>query len=149
WAGEVRLVPLLAGKSPLPNGPIRARVKFSRGPGSVVVLAPEVGDEVFTLHPAQRVLQLHQLNEQIVLGIEPRRGHGALEVEAQPLLHTPETGALGEIEEQREIEDERRRQDRVAAEEVHLDLHRVTEPPEDVDVIPTLFFVPAGRIVVD
>src|SRR5947208_8503025 len=43
---------------------------------SVVVFGAEVGDRVFAHHPAQRVLQLHQLNEQIVLGIELRRAHG-------------------------------------------------------------------------
>src|SRR2546429_9398792 len=43
---------------------------------SVVVFGAEVGDQVFAHHPAQRVLQLHQLNEQIVLGIELRRAHG-------------------------------------------------------------------------
>ena len=35
---------------------------------------------------AQRVLQLHQLNEQVVLRIQPGRVHRALEVEREPLL---------------------------------------------------------------
>ena len=77
--------------------------------GSVVIFVAEVSDQILTLHPAQRVLELHGLNEQVVLGVQPLCRHRALEVEAQPLLHTPETGALGEIEQQREIEDERRR----------------------------------------
>ena len=58
-------------------------------------------------------------------------------------------GALREVHEQREVEDDRRREDRVAAEEVDLDLHRVAEPPEDVDVVPALLVVAARRVVVD
>ena len=34
----------------------------------VVILIPEVSDELLTHDPAQGVLQLHRLNEQIVLG---------------------------------------------------------------------------------
>jgi hypothetical protein len=29
-----------------------------------------VGDEVFALHPAQGVLQLHELDEEVVLGVQ-------------------------------------------------------------------------------
>src|SRR5258708_16243241 len=36
-----------------------------------------------------------------------------------------------------------------SAQEIHLDLHRVAHPPEDVDVVPTLLVVPPGRVVVD
>ena len=43
----------------------------------------------------------------------------------------------------------RRRQDRVAAEEVELDLHRVAEPTDDVDVVPAFLVVAARRVVVD
>src|SRR5580700_260893 len=52
----------------------------------VVVLQPQMRDQFFALQMAQGVLQLHQLNEQIVLGIQARRSHWRLEVEAQPFL---------------------------------------------------------------
>ena len=44
----------------------------------VVVLAAEVGDLLLAHHPAQRVLELGQLDEQVVLGIEAGRRHRAL-----------------------------------------------------------------------
>src|SRR6266404_1074668 len=49
---------------------------------SVVILLPQVRDQVLPHHPAQGVLQLHQLNEQIMLRIQVRRGHRRLEIEA-------------------------------------------------------------------
>ena len=39
----------------------------------VVVLEPKVCNQVLSAHPAQRVLQLHQLNENVVLGIQARQ----------------------------------------------------------------------------
>src|SRR5688500_17921699 len=98
---------------------------------SVVVLVTEVRDEVFADHPAKRVLQLDQLNEEIVLGRERRRGLRRLEVEREPLLDAAEVRAPCQIHEKREIEHDRRGKDRIAAEEVHLDLHRVAEPSEE------------------
>src|SRR5690606_35495186 len=85
--------------------------------GSVVVLVAQVRDELFAHHPAERVLELYQLNEQVVLRVEPRRRHRRIEVEAQPLLDTAEPSALREVEEQREIEHDRRRENRVATQE--------------------------------
>src|SRR5512135_3430669 len=102
----------------------------------VVVLGAEVGDELITLGVAQRVLQLHELDEQIVLRVQAFRSHRRLPVERQPLLDARHPRALREVHEQRQVEDDRRSQDRVAAEEVDLDLHRVVEPPADVDVVP-------------
>src|SRR5208337_462763 len=43
----------------------------------------------------------------------------------------------------------RSRKNRIAAEEIDLHLHRITEPSEDVDVVPTFFIVSAGRIIID
>src|SRR5579871_2371459 len=60
---------------------------------SVVVLTAEVRDQLLTLEVPQRVLQLHQLDEQIVLGIEPRGVHRTLEVEREPLLDAGHAGA--------------------------------------------------------
>ena len=56
---------------------------------------------------------------------------------------------MGEVREQREVEHDRRGENRIAAEEVDLDLHRVAHPPDDVDVVPALFVVAARRVVVD
>ena len=47
------------------------------------------------------------------------------------------------------VERQRSGEDRVTAQEIDLDLHGVTEPAEDIDVVPTLFVVTAGRVVVD
>src|SRR4051812_45480697 len=66
----------------------------------VVVLTAEMGDQLLTLQVPQRVLQFHQLNEQIVFGVQSRRVDGALEVKREPLLDAVHPGALGEIEEQ-------------------------------------------------
>src|SRR5579883_1290876 len=113
---------------PYPTSAPRSR-RGAGAPPSPIVFGAEVGDDVLPGHPAQRVLELHQLDEEVVLRIELRGGHRALEVKAQPLLRAVEACALREIEEQREVEDHRRREDRVAAQEVDLDLHRVAEPP--------------------
>src|SRR6202034_1167184 len=71
------------------------------------------------------------------------------EIEAEPFLDATQAGAVGEIEKQGEIENDGRRQDRIAAQEIDLDLHGVAEPAEDVDVVPAFFVVAARRIVVD
>ncbi len=57
--------------------------------------------------------------------------------------------ALGKIEEQHQVERDGRGKDRVAAEEVDLDLHRIAEPAENVDVVPAFLVVAARRVVVD
>src|SRR5437762_9482213 len=117
--------------------------------GLVVILTAEMRDELFALQEAQRVLQLHELNEQIVLGIDRRRVHRTLEVEREPLLDAVHVRALREVEKQRDVEDDRRREDAVAAEEVDLQLHRVPEPADEIDVVPPFLVVAARRIVVD
>src|SRR4051812_35488454 len=114
------------------------------GGGLVVVLAGGGGGCLFAPDPAPGVLQLCQLDEDVVLGVQAGRRLRALVVEAQPLLDAAQPGALGEVAEQDQVEREWRGEDAVAAEEVDLDLHRVVEPPEDVDVVPTLFVVAAG-----
>src|SRR4051812_35875684 len=97
-------------------------------PGSVVVLKPEVGDELLAFQVAERVLQLHGLNEQIVLRIESRLGHGRFQIEAEPLLYADATqlfAALRQVQEQNQVEHNGRREDGIAAEEVNLELHWV------------------------
>src|ERR1700689_633981 len=100
----------------------------------------------------QRVLQLHQLDEQIVLRIKSRRGHRRLEIKTQPLLNAEATkfrAALGEIHEQHQIEYNGRSQNGIPAKKVHLDLHRVAKPSKDIDIVPALFVVASGRVIVD
>ena len=57
--------------------------------------------------------------------------------------------ALREVEEQYEIQHDRRRQNRIAAQEIDLDLHRIAEPSEDVDIVPTLFVITTRRVIVN
>src|ERR1035437_8239866 len=111
----------------------------------VVVFTAEMGDELFALQIPQLVLQLYQLNEEIVLRVQLRRVHRALEVERQPFLHARHAGALREIHEQRDVEDDRRREDAVSAEEIDLELHRIAEPAEQIDVVPAFLVVAARR----
>src|SRR4051812_32420496 len=115
----------------------------------VVVLTAEMCDELFALQIPERVLQFHQLNEQIVFRIEPRRMHRALEVERQPFLDAVHAGALRQVEEERDVEHDRRRENAVAAEEIDLQLHRIPEPADEIDVVPAFLVVAARRIVVD
>ena len=49
---------------------------------SVVILQPQMRDQFLALQMPQRVLQLHQLNEQIMLGIQSRHRHRRLKVKA-------------------------------------------------------------------
>src|SRR5687768_8803485 len=93
---------------------------------SVVVLVSEVRDELFSAHPSEGVLELLELHEEVVGRAKAGRAHRALEVEAKPLLRSRESCALGEVEEERQIEDQRRREDRVATQEIDLDLHRIS-----------------------
>src|ERR1700687_1017014 len=100
----------------------------------------------------QGVFQFHQLNEEIVLWVQSRSGHRRLEVKAKPLLNAQAAQrgtALRQVEEQDKIEDNRRGENRIAAEEVYLDLHGIAEPSEDVNVVPTFFVVAARRVIVD
>src|SRR6478735_11076811 len=111
-----------------------------RAPGlalarSVVVFASQVRDQFLAQQISQRVLQLHQLNEQIVLRVERRGMLRTLEVKGQPLLNAEEAGTLRKIEKQRHVEHDRRRQNAVPAQEVHLELHLVPEPAHEIDVV--------------
>src|SRR5207302_6144674 len=81
----------------LVRGKISAATCYQRRPYLVVVLDAEVGDELFPFEPAERVLQLHQLNEQVVFGGEAGRRHRALEIEGKPFLDAVHVRALGEV----------------------------------------------------
>ena len=102
-------------------------------------------------HFAQSVLEHYILLEQVVnryfvLSIVV---HRALEEEAQEALSTPTAGASSEVAKQYEVETQRSGEDRVAAQEVDLDLHWVAHPTEDVDVVPSFLVVVAWWVVVD
>src|ERR1041384_4435807 len=84
-----------------------------------------------------------------MLRIQTRRGLRSIEVEREPFLHAFHARAVREIKEQSEVEHDWRGEDRIAAKEVDLDLHRVAEPAEDIDVVPTFFVVTARWVVVD
>lgn len=75
--------------------------------------------------------------------------HRALEEEAQEALYAVTAGTSSEVAEKNKVKTERSSEDRVATEEVDLDLHGITHPTEDVDVVPSFLVVVAGRIVVD
>src|SRR5665213_2580068 len=132
-----------AERTPITRAPTRT------GCSLIVVLTAKMRDQILALEMPQSVLQLHQLNEEIVFGIEARRVLRRLEVEGQPLLNAAHARALRQVHEQRDVEDDRRGEDAVAAEEVDLQLHRIAEPPEEIDVVPAFFVVAARRIVVD
>src|SRR5213083_393535 len=108
-----------------------------------VVLDAEVRDLLLAHQPAQRVLELRLLDEEVVLGVQALRKLRALKVEGQPFLNPRQSGAAGEIE------DDRRREDGIATEEIDFDLHRIAEPSEDVDVVPPFLIITAGWVVVD
>ena len=72
----------------------------------LVVLQAEVRDLLFAHHPAQGVLELRLLDEEVVLGVDRGSVLGTLEVEGQPFLDALHAGALGEVEEQREVKHE-------------------------------------------
>jgi hypothetical protein len=54
---------------------------------SIVILQPQMRDQLLAFQVPERIFQLHQLNEQIVLGIQARHRHRRLKVKAQPLLN--------------------------------------------------------------
>src|SRR5512138_1278011 len=91
-APRAEVAPRGAGRKPLPR-----RSLF-------VIVEAEVRDELLARDVAQRVLELRELDEEIVLGVEPLADHRALEVERQPLLDPREPGALREVEEERDVE---------------------------------------------
>src|SRR2546430_4361659 len=97
----------------------------------------------------QRVLQLHQLDKNVVFRIKTGSGHRRLKIKRQPFLHALHAGALGQIQKQGQIQNYRRRQNRITAKKVDLDLHRITQPPENIDIVPALFVVTTRRVVID
>src|SRR5215472_16658481 len=73
----------------------------------IVIFQPQVSNQRLALQVAQRVLELHELDEQIVLRVESGRCHGGFQVETQPLLDAQPFElftALGQVEEQHQVE---------------------------------------------
>src|SRR5580693_1871257 len=86
-----------------------------------------------------------------MLGIKSRCGHRGLEIKTQPLLNakTTKLGAtLRQVHEQNQVKHNRRGQNGIPTKKIHLDLHRVPEPPEDIDIVPALLVVAAGWVIV-
>ena len=81
----------------------------------IVVFETQMSDQVLAAHMPQRVLQLHQLDENVVLGIKTGSRLRRFEVEREPLLNTLHAGTLSQIEEEREVQTKRRGEDRIAA----------------------------------
>src|SRR5215468_8933034 len=75
--------------------------------------------------------------------------HRTLEVKTQPLLYTAHSTSLRQIEEEHQIQHDGRGENTVSAQEINFDLHGITEPSIDVDVVPTFFVISSRRIVVD
>jgi hypothetical protein len=73
----------------------------------VVVFQTKVRDHLLALHVSQRVLQLHELNEQVMFRVEFRCAHGALEIEREPFLDAAHAASMGEIHEQRQVQHDR------------------------------------------
>src|SRR6266487_3823132 len=71
---------------------------------SVVILKTQMRNQVFAAKVTKGVLELHQLDEDIVLGVERGCGHWRLEVEREPFLDAFHAGALGQIEEESQVE---------------------------------------------
>src|SRR6266853_4576618 len=116
---------------------------------SVVILLPKMRNQVLSHHPAQRILQFHRLDKQIVLWIKLGGAHRRFEVETQPFLNAAHPGTFSQIQEQNQVEHNGRGQDGVAAEKVYLDLHLIPKPAEDVNAVPAFLVVPARRIIID
>src|SRR5258706_6089039 len=100
----------------LPDGVFRT--SRACGTGSVVILEPEMRNQLGALEVAQSVLELHKLDEQIMLRIEARHRHRRLEIEAEPLLDAQAlkpVAPLRQVEEQDEGQNDRCGENRIPA----------------------------------
>ncbi len=108
-----------------------------------------MGNEFFAHDVAKCVFVFCFLNEEVVFWIKAFADFRALEEEGEPFLNAVETATLSKIHAQSDIESDRSGEDGVTAEEVDLDLHGVSEPAEDINIIPAFFGITARRIVFD
>src|SRR5215471_12891553 len=79
--------------------------EHARALALLVILNPQMGNLLLTPQVAQGVLELGELNEEVVLGVEEGSAHRAFEVEGQPLLNTAEAAALCQIKKEYQVED--------------------------------------------
>src|SRR4051812_48179448 len=103
---------------PMKRVPPMTRTRMSAGNvtrASVVVLEAEMCDQIFSAHPAQCVLQLHKLNEDIMLGVQAFSSHGCLEIEREPFLDASHPRPLCQVHKQHQIEHDRRGENRIPA----------------------------------
>ena len=75
--------------------------------------------------------------------------HGRFQEEAEESLYAVASGTCCQVAEQTEVQGYGGGKDAVTAEEIDFDLHGIVEPAADVDIVPRLLVVVAGRIVVD
>ena len=108
----------------------------------VCLIATHLTDSVLEHH----VLLEEVVNGNLVLGVVV---HRALEEEAQEALSAITAGTACKVDEQTQVKAQGCCKNRVAAQEVDLDLHGIAHPAKDVDVVPSLLVVVAGRVVVN
>src|SRR4051812_21612039 len=101
-------------------------------------------------HLTDGLLELLALHEEVVLdGVRGGAWRWALEEEAQPVLQPRPLRSHRQIPEQRQVQHQGRGENRVATEKVNFNLHRITEPSEEVDVVPALFGIAPGWVVMN
>src|SRR6266851_3156691 len=115
----------------------------------LVVLHPQMRDLLFAHQPTQGVLELRLLDEKVVLGIDRWCVLRTLEEEGEPLLDAAQACPPRQVREENQIEHERCGENGVPTQEIDLHLHRVSQPAEDVQVVPAFLAVAARRVVVD
>src|SRR5688572_30468873 len=98
-------------------------------------------DQLLPPEMAQRVLQLHQLNEDVMFRVKPGSGLRRFEVKRKPFLDAFQAGALCKVEEESKVETKRCSEYRVPTKEIDLDLHFVTKPSKNVDAVPAFLIV--------
>src|SRR5258706_1104983 len=100
-----------------------------------------MGDQVLSSQVPQSVLEFHQLNEQVMLRVQAGGMHWTLKVKAQPFLDATHATSLCKVEKENKIQDDGGSKNAVTAQEVDLDLHGITQPSINVDVVPSFFIV--------
>src|ERR1700688_3115143 len=86
-----------------------------------------------------------------MLRIKPGRSHWRLEIKTQPLLNAQPAKlrrALCQIHKQNQIKHNWRRKNGIPAKKIHLHLHRIPEPPKNIDVVPAFFVVTSWGVIV-
>src|SRR5690348_3250089 len=119
---------------------------------SIIVFKSQMRYKFLASQVAQSILELDELDEQVVLGVEIGSAHRTLEVEGEPLLDSLARhfrAPLGKVHKQDEVKNNGGGQNRIAAQEVNFDLHGIAHPSEDVEIVPPLFVVSARRVIID